>query len=317
MIKKVAFLDTVHDVLWKGLENLGWTCVDLTETDESKVAEQISSCHGIVIRSRFSLDQNFLLKATSLEFIARSGSGLENIDVDYCKQRNIHLFNSPEGNRNAVAEHGIGMLLALFNQLIKADAEVRMAKWDREANRGFELEGKTVGIIGYGNNGSAFAKVLSGFGVEILAHDKYKSSFGNDRVLESSLEDIFQRADIVSFHIPQNKETINFLNDDFVSKMRKPFYLLNLSRGKIVSTVSLLKGLDSTKILGACLDVLEFEQPSFELADDSKKGQYSAMNELFSRKNVILTPHVAGWTNESYFKLSSVLLEKIRLHFKV
>ncbi len=313
--KKIAFVDTVHDVLRKGLEQLGWTCSDLTESTLQEIENQINDYQGIVIRSRFTLDKNFLSKATNLEFIARSGSGLENIDVDYCKHRNIQLFNSPEGNRNAVAEHAVGMLLALFNQLIKADTEVRSGKWDREGNRGLELEGKTVGIIGYGNNGSTFAKVLSGFGVEILAFDKYKRKFGNDRIQEVSLDEIFLRADIVSFHIPQNNETIGFLNDEFVSKMKKPFYVLNLSRGKIVSTAALLKALDSGKILGACLDVLEFEKPSFELSDEKKSGEYSPMKNLFSRKNVILSPHVAGWTEESYYKLSLVLLEKVKKHY--
>lgn len=311
-MKKVAFLDTVHEILWNGLTEMGWECVDLTSTEKSAIIECISDFQGIVVRSRFPMDKEFLSHAGQLEFIARSGAGMENIDVDYCSGRGIELVNAPEGNRNAVAEHAVGMLLSLFNHLNKADKEVRSGIWDRESNRGVELEGKTVGIIGYGNNGAATAQVLSGFGCEIIAYDKYKSGFGSDRVEEVDLEEIFKRADVVSFHIPQNEETVYFFDQDFVRKMEKPFYLINLSRGKIVSTEALLDGMQSKKVVGACLDVLEFEKASFEDMFASSDAMPTAFKALIQSKQVILSPHVGGWTAESYRKLSQVLLDKLK-----
>jgi D-3-phosphoglycerate dehydrogenase len=244
-----------------------------------------------------------------LKFIARSGSGLENIDTKICKDLGVRVYNSPEGNRNAVAEHALGMLLSLLHKIQKADKEVRQGEWNRESNRGEELDGKTVGIIGYGNNGAAFAKKLRGFDVRVLAYDKYKSGFGDHFVQECTLNAILEQADVISFHIPQNKETRSFLNKEFVASMQKPFYLLNLSRGKIVDTSAVVEGLQNGKIKGAGLDVLEFESKSFEsFFEQELPGSFSY---LINSENVVLTPHVGGWTSESYVKLSSVLADKI------
>lgn len=307
---KIAFLDTVHSILQEGLTEAGHNCIDLSTSSIRDIETSISTYDGIIIRSRFPLNEEFLSLAKNLKFIARSGAGLENIDQEFCASNNIQLFAAPEGNRNAVAEHALGMLLSLFNKLNTADAEVRSGKWNREGNRGVELDGKVVGIIGFGNNGSSFAQKLTGFDVEILAYDKYKSGFGTQRIIESSLEAIYERADVVSIHIPQNAETIGMIDSSFLQTMKKSFYLINLSRGKIVNTIDLLYGIQSKKVLGACLDVLEYETTSFEdmFADENLPESF---RRLLESKNVILSPHVGGWTEESYYKLSKVLLEKI------
>jgi len=316
-MKKIAFIDTVHEVLQTGLEKAGWICDDLTRTDKSEIELIIQNYQGIVVRSRFAMDEDFLSKAKSLEFIARSGAGMENIDIFYCEKRGIILFNAPEGNRNAVAEHALGMLLSLFNNLNRCNAEVRQGIWQREENKGVELDGKTVGIIGYGNNGSAFAKKLKGFDVKILVYDKYKTGFGGGQIIESNWETIKKEADVLSLHIPQNDETINLINDELISDFQKPFYLVNLSRGKIVNTKSLVNGIENKKISGACLDVLEYEKSSFENMFDDMKNLPEAFKYILNSDKVILSPHVGGWTQESYFKLSKVLLDKIAKHYKL
>ncbi len=305
----VLFLDEVHEILAKRLSDAGHTCIHAEEKSLDECLELIKTADGVVIRSRFPMDGKFLKNADQLKFIARSGAGMENIDVPYCEERGITLYNSPEGNRNAVAEHALGMLLSLMNKLNSADQEVRKGKWDREGNRGIELDGKTVGIIGYGNNGKAFAKKLRGFDVNVLAYDKYKQSFGSDFVKECTLQAILNQADVISFHIPQNEETLFFANEEFFSKIEKPIFLLNLSRGKIVETAALVKAIENGKVLGAGLDVLEYEKASFESFFEQELPlpfQY-----LLNSPKVILTPHVGGWTNESYFKLSNVLADKI------
>lgn len=308
-MKKVVFIDTVHPILNKRLTEKGFLCIDASSFSFDLCVESLKDAYGMVIRSRFPVDEKLLCKAISLRFIARSGAGMENIDEAYCTKKSIVLFNAPEGNKNAVAEHALGMLLALFNQLKKGDEEVRKGIWDREGNRGVELDGKTVGIIGYGNNGSAFAKKLSGFDVRILAYDKYKSNFGGGQVQESSMETIFEQADMVSFHIPQNEETLFMGNTLFFQQFKKPFYLINLSRGKIVKIADLLQAIDQNRIIGACLDVLEVENSSFEALNSMEVSP--EMNDLLHRKNVLFSPHVGGWTTESYFKLSNVLADKI------
>ena len=310
-LKKIAFIDTVHPVLQEGLEKLGWQCTDFTATSKEQILAVIHDYNGIVIRSRFSMNKDFLDKATALEFIARSGAGMENIDIDYCANRKIELFNAPEGNRNAVAEHALGMLLALFNNLNRCDEEVRKGRWERERNKGVELDGKTIGLIGYGNNGSAFAKKLSGFDVQILAYDKYKTGFGNEFVKESSWQEIYAQADVLSFHIPQNQETLALFDDRCLNNFAKSIYLINLSRGKIVKTLTVKNGIEGGKILGACLDVLEYEQSSFENMFDKLDDLPEEFKFILQSDKVILSPHVGGWTHESYYKLSSVLLEKI------
>lgn len=312
---QVLFLDTVHPVLWERLEAAGFTCIDATMLDRESCKHSFPDAHGLVIRSRFRMDEDFLQHLPALKFIARSGAGMENIDEAYCAHRGITLFNAPEGNRNAVAEHALGMLLSLFNRLHLADREVRTGKWDREGNRGVELDGKTVGIIGFGNNGSAFAKKLRGFDVDVLAYDKYLSGFGNEFVEEVALKAIFERADVVSFHIPQNEETLFMANETFLSTFRKPIYLVNLSRGKIVKTDALVAALESGSVLGACLDVLEYEKSSFESFFDQQMDP--AFTALLNSEKVLLSPHVGGWTHESYFKLSDVLADKILDRFSV
>lgn len=310
-MKKVAFLDVVHPVLMEELTKNHFDCIDLTSTTINDIENNMHQYHGIVIRSRFPINKAFLEKATQLEFIARSGAGMENIDIDYCESNHIQLFNAPEGNRNAVAEHALGMLLALFNNLIQGDKEVRQGIWDREGNRGNELDGKTVGIIGYGNNGSAFAKKLRGFDVKILAYDKYKSNFGNDFVEEVNMDTIFKQADVLSFHIPQTEDTKFMVDEDYLNNFKKNIYLINLARGKIVKTNALLNALQSNKVLGACLDVLEFEKTSFEDMFNDLKNIPKDFKQLIESNKVILSPHVGGWTKESYYKLSKVLADKI------
>lgn len=306
---KVVFLDTVHSVLEERLTASNFACIDATKSSYEECLQLISDADGIVIRSRFPMDANMLDFAPQLKFIARSGAGMENIDVSYCENRNIQLFNAPEGNRNAVGEHALGMLLSLFNKLHTADRDVRTGKWDREGNRGIELDGKTVGIIGYGNNGEAFARKLRGFEVNVLAYDKYKTGFENEFVKETSLEALYADADVISFHIPQNEETRFWADEAFFKAVSKPFFLLNLSRGKIVKTSALLKAIESGKVLGAGLDVLEYEKASFENFFEGEMPL--AFEKLLHSDKVILTPHVGGWTNESYFKLSDVLADKI------
>jgi len=308
-MKKVIFLDTVHPILEERLTANGYHCINATQLSLEDILPLLNDACGLVIRSRFTMDFAFLQNAPNLQFIARSGAGMENIDESYCSEKNIQLFNAPEGNRNAVGEHALGMILTLFNQLVKSDTEVRKGKWDREGNRGIELDGKTIGIIGFGNNGSAFAKKLRGFDVKVLAYDKYKSGFGNQFVQESALEEIFRNADVVSFHIPQNEETLFMANDDFFSNFTKSIYLINLSRGKIVQTSALVNSLKSGKVLGACLDVLEYEKTSFESFFEQELPV--DFKYILESDRTILSPHVGGWTHESYYKLSDVLADKI------
>ncbi len=306
---RILFLDEVHPILSERLIKAGHTCIQATQSSLEETKKAVVNADGIVIRARFRLDEDILQHAKQLKFIARSGAGMENIDANYCKSRNIQLYNAPEGNRNAVGEHALGMLLSLLNNLNKGDKEVRSGKWDREGNRGEELDGKTVGIIGFGNNGRAFAKKLRGFEVNVLAYDKYKTNFGNEFVQEASLEDIYKNTDIVSFHVPQNEETIFMGNTSFFDHFLKPIILLNLSRGKIIETKALVDALKNSKVKAAGLDVLEYEKSSFESFFEQEIPP--AFQYLLSAENVILSPHVGGWTKESYFKLSDVLAYKI------
>ena len=312
-LKKILFVDTVHPILEERLLELGYSCShDLTSNKET-VELNIDNYFGLVIRSRFPIDRQFLDKSKNLKFIARSGAGLENIDVAYAEEKGIKVFNSPEGNMDAVGEQAIGMLLMLFNQLKKGDAEVRTGIWDREGNRGLELSGKTVGIIGCGNMGKALAKKLSGFGCKVLGYDKYKRGFGNATVEEVSLIEIFEKTDVLSIHLPLSEETYHYVNDKLLSSFKKPIYLINTARGNNVSTAALVKGLKNKTVLGACLDVLEYETKSFETISSEELPE--DFNYLTQSRNVILSPHVAGWTKESYVKLSSFLADKIQVSF--
>lgn len=307
---QIVFLDTVHSILADSLEKTGdFTCIDGHTWDLDTCKLRLKDADGIVIRSRFTMDESLLTYAPNLKFIARSGAGMENIDEDYCAKNNIVLFNAPEGNRNAVGEHALGMLLSMMNRIHTANNEVKSGIWQREANRGEELDGKTVGIIGFGNNGSAFAKKLRGFDVKLLAYDKYKTGFGDDFVMEATLEAVLRKSDIISFHIPQNEETIYFADQEFFDGLGKSIYLLNLSRGKIVETSALIRALEQGVVKQAGLDVNEFERSSFEafFAQETNEG----LTYLLESNRVLLTPHIGGWTAESYYKLSYILFEKI------
>lgn len=306
---RVLFIDTVHPILEERLTKKGFICIDGTSWTREKCLSEIDRFQGIVVRSRFPIDKAFLAAATNLKFIARSGAGLENIDLETAKKNGVISFNAPEGNRNAVGEHALAMLLSLFNNICRGNSEVRQGIWKREENRGIELDEKTVGLIGYGNNGRAFAKKLYGFDVDVLAYDKYKKNYGDQFANAVSMEDIYEQADIISFHIPQNEETLFMADEAFFKKFKKPIYVINLARGKIIRTKELLKGLQEKSILGACLDVLEYEKASFEktLATDDNPD----FKALLKMDNVLFSPHVGGWTHESYFKLSDVLADKV------
>lgn len=313
MIKKVLFIDSVHPVLEERLIKLGIVCEHDYQSPKAAIEAKINNYQGVVIRSRFTLDNIFFDAATNLKFVARSGAGLENIDVAYAKQKGIKIIHSPEGNMDAVGEHSIGALLMLFNQLKKGDAEVRKGIWDREGNRGLELSGKTVGIIGYGFMGGSLAKKLMGFDCTVLAYDKYKTSFGTPQFQEVSLEELKAESDIISIHLPLTEETYYYIDTHFINSCAKPFFLINTARGNHVKTADLVQALKSGKILGACLDVLEYETKSFEAISAEQLPQDFVY--LTQSENVILSPHVAGWTVESYIKLSSVLADKIEATF--
>lgn len=326
LMKKILFLDTVHPCLQQELEKLGYHCDLKTTEPRSGIIKIIHQYYGVMVRSRITLDKEILSLAKNLKFIARSGSGMESIDVEFAEKMGILCFNSPEGNRQAVAEQALGMLLCLFNNICRADKQVRGGEWNREANRGIELDGKTVGLIGYGNTGSAFARLLSGFNVNVLAYDKYKkvaerqkSKAGSREkgIQEATMDEIFKEADVLSLHIPLTAETHYLVNDDYIKKFKKDIYLINTSRGPIVKTDDLVKNLQSGKIRGACLDVIEYEETSFEKVGRQKTddGSVEPFEYLIHSDKVVLTPHIAGWTHESYRKLSQVLAEKIKKAF--
>lgn len=310
---KILFIDTCHPLLFEALIADGHVCIEGYSFSYEEVSKIIPELDGIIIRSRLHLDIKILEKAESLIFIARAGAGMENIDVGFAESKNIKCINSPEGNRDAVGEHATGMLLSLMNNMNRADQQVRRGEWIREENRGHELQGKTVGLIGYGNMGSSFAAKLLGFDCRILAYDKYKKGFGSALVKESSMPEIFNDADILSIHVPLTDETAYFIDDSFLNNFKREVYFINTSRGKCVRTDDLVKNIKSGKILGACLDVIEYEDLSFE--------KFSGQNSLFENpswqflkksEKVILSPHIAGWTFESNEKIAKVLVGKIR-----
>jgi D-3-phosphoglycerate dehydrogenase len=309
-LRKILFIDTVHPVLIEELRGMGLICEEDLDSDYSAIKAKIGAYYGVVIRSRIPFNRELLKAAENLKFIARSGAGLENIDMHAAHEMGVAVFNSPEGNRDAVGEHAIGMLLSLLNHLSRSDNQVRRGIWDREGNRGIELSGKTVGIIGFGQMGSGLAEKLQGFGCRIISYDKYKKEYAPDYVDEVSLLELQSESDIISVHLPYSQETLYYINREFIEACKKPFYLINTARGKHVHTRDLLQALEERKVLGACLDVLEFEKSSFEHLAFEEMPE--AFKQLVSREDVLLSPHVAGWTNESYVKLSTFLFNKVK-----
>jgi D-3-phosphoglycerate dehydrogenase len=311
---KILHLDTNHPLLVNQLATAGFeNDQDYTSTKE-EIEFKIHNYSGIIIRSRFKIDKKFLNKAKNLKFIGRVGAGLENIDTGYAQKLGIKLFNAPEGNRNAVGEHALGMILSLFNKINIADQSVRNGQWLREKHRGTELDGKTVGIIGYGNMGRAFAKKLRGFAVEVICYD-IKDDVENSDATQVELNELFEKTDILSLHTPETPQTIGMINTKFINTFKKPFWLINTARGKSVVTKDLIKGIKEGKILGAGLDVLEFEKSSFENLFTSEKDMPKEFKELLKMNNVILSPHVAGWTVESKEKLAQTIVDKIKAEF--
>ena len=313
-INKILFIDSTHPCLREMLEKEGFACDIFTNKNREEIIAIIKDYMGVIIRSRIEIDKGFLDRATNLKFIGRVGAGMENIDVEYAKSKGIQCFNSPEGNRDAVGEHAIGMLVALMNNFLRADKEVRRGQWNREENRGVELNGKTIGIIGYGNTGSAFARKLKGFEANVIAYDKYKFKYSDEFVKEVSLQEIFTSADILSLHVPLTEETRHMADKVFFNNFSKNIWLINTSRGPVVKTDDLVNALKSGKIKGAALDVIEYEETSFEKL--SIKNIPEPWRYLVSSDKVILTPHIAGWTEESKIKLATLLEEKIIAYLK-
>lgn len=308
-MKKVLLIDSVHPVLKEDLENAGFLCIEGASLEIQEIEKIIPDFSGIIIRSRFFLSSKFLDKAAKLEFIGRVGSGMESIDVEHAEAKGIKCFNSPEGNRDAVAEHAMGMLLSLMNNMRLADKQVREGKWLREENRGEEIGGKTIAIIGYGNIGSAFAERLKNFDAKVIAYDKYKTGFSGSLASEVSLEEVFIQADILSLHVPLTEETRYMFDEEYILKFKKKIWLINTSRGPVVKTDDLVKYLEIGKIKGCALDVVEYEESSFEMLNS--KNLPDAWKYLIASDRVILTPHIAGWTQESKIKLAKVLAKKI------
>ena len=305
---KILAIDSNHECLNNGLRDAGFIVDEDYVSSKESIEEKIANYDGLIVRSRFPIDKDFLSKAINLKFIGRVGAGLENIDEDYAAKRKIILFNSPEGNRDSVGEHAVGMLLMLMHHLRRADIEVRNGIWKREENRGDELKGKTVGIIGYGNMGNAFAKRLQGFDVNVICYDILPNK-GNQYAKQVSLQDFFERAEVVSLHTPQTPETTKMINAEFISKFKKPFYFVNTARGKSVVTKDLVDAMKSGQVLGVALDVLEFEKSSFEkLVASELPGEFQY---LVNADNAVLAPHIAGWTHQSKVKLAEFIRDKI------
>lgn len=305
----ILIIDTAHPILQQKLEQAGFSCDYLPDLSINQIEDMIHGYDGIIGRSKIGFCPSLIDKAERLKFIGRLGAGMENIDLIYAEKKGIMCFNSPEGNRDAVGEHTMALLLNLLNNINIADNEVRNMKWHRESNRGIELKDKTVGIIGYGNMGSAFAQRMKGFGVKVLAFDKYKTGFSDGFVSETNMQLLFENADIVSIHVPLTCETQYMCDDVFFGKFRKPIIFINTSRGKVVRTDDLVKNLKSGQVSGAALDVLEYENESFE--NFQTESIPASLEFLLSCSRTVLTPHIAGWTVESKYKLAAILADKI------
>lgn len=308
-MKKILFIDSNHPRLHEKLQSAGFSCDLYFDKSPDELIHLLPQYDACVIRSKFKITRDIIDSCPNLKAIARAGAGMENIDVEYATKKGILCIHAPEGNKDAVAEHAIGMLLALFNNIVRADREVRNGIWKREENRGIELMGKTVGVIGYGNMGSALCERLKGFGVRILVYDKYKTGFGSEFIQECSLIELQKESDIISLHVPYTNETHHLVNSEFIQSVNKPFYLINTARGKCVNTIDLVEAIKNGKIKGACLDVLEYESVSFENIAIHKIP--APLSFLFQSEKVILSPHIAGWTQESNVKIAEILSDKL------
>ena len=310
---KVLHLEENHPTLIEGLHALGFQNDAAYNDSLKEIRAKIDQYEGLIIRSKYPIDEDLLARAKKLKFIGRVGAGLENIDVNAVESRNIHLLNAPEGNRNAVGEHALGMLLSLMNRLNLGDAAIRSGRWDREGHRGWELSGRTVGIIGYGNTGKSFAQKLSGFTVKTLCYD-ILDNVGDKFARQVSLEKLQSQCEVISLHIPQTPQTLGMINNKFIANMTHPFWLLNTARGSAVVTVDLVEGLKSKKVLGAGLDVLEYETRSFSTTFNEEELP-PALEYLMDADHVLLSPHVAGWTQESHVKLATTIVDKVKKLF--
>ena len=307
----ILIADDIHPSLFDMLTSIGIPYRYEPTFKRADILAHLPDYEGLVIRSKTFIDEEILQNAPKLRFIARAGAGLDLIDLEATEKRNIRVFAANEGNRDAVAEHALGMLLGLFANIAKADREVRQGMWDREGNRGIELMGKTVGLIGFGFNGSATAQRLSGFGCKVLAYDKYLTNYGNAHAQEATLDEIFAQAEVISLHVPLTDETRSWVNDEFIEKVARPFFLMNVARGEIVDTAAGVRGLESGKLRGACLDVLENEK-----LKTLTPSQQASFDYLIRSNRVVLTPHIAGWTQESYVKINEAMVKQISAYLE-
>ncbi|MCH8317508.1 MAG: phosphoglycerate dehydrogenase [Bacteroidetes bacterium] len=304
---KILIVDKLHPSILPSLHDIGFEVDYLPDIDNAAIPDIIHRYEGIILRNKLEIDKTILKKGGKLKFIARAGAGMDLIDVQAAKKRNIHLINAPEGNKDSLAEHTIGMLLALLNKMLLSDKEVRSRVWNRESNRGIELKGKTVCIIGYGNMGKAFAKRLSAFDCKVLTYDKYLKNYTDKYAKEASMEEVFEKTDIISFHVPLTEETRQMVNNAYLGSFKRSFWLINTARGEILRSKALVQAIREGKVKGAALDVLENENLE-ELTEDEKKS----FNYLAGSDKVLMTPHTGGLTYESYERINEVLVGKIR-----